>query len=144
MVCGTAKPHKYKIKGTSGYKSDLKNNVFLLTADRNSGKSKVIWLTKYDPKKSDVTVSETRMVKLTDNRFAILYSTNKNNKNTLHYVVVDNQGKKIAEKTYKNIWFAANSDPVLYKGYIRWVSHTDYWGWYLGGKSVYYKVPVTW
>lgn len=140
MVCGTAKPHKYKIKGVSGYKSELKNNVFLLTADKNSGKSKVIWLTKYDPKKSNVTVSETRMVKLTDNRFAILYSTNKNNKDTLHYVVVDNNGKKISEKTYQNIWFAANSDPVLYKGYIRWVSRAS-WS---AEKSVYYKVPVTW
>lgn len=142
MICGTAQPHGYKVKDVTGYGNNLKYNAFVITANRKTGKSKVIWLTKYNPKTTNVEVGETRMVKLTDNRFAVLYSTRKNDKDTLHYVVVDNEGKKICEKTYQNIWFTANSDPVLYKGYIRWVASGYDRSSYQYLPSRYYKIPV--
>jgi len=122
LICGTAQPHDYKIRGVSGMDYSYKQNVYVITADRETGKSKLRWLTKYHPKKSDVILSETRMVKITDTRFVILYSTTENGKDTLHYVVVDNKGKKILEKEYKDIYFYANSDPIIHKGYISWVS----------------------
>lgn len=126
LICGTSQPHNYKVKGIKGYGNYLKPNVYLCIVDRNASKSKVIWLTSYHPKKSKTNVTETRMVKLSDNRFAILYNTIEKKKVTMNYIVVDNNGKKIYSKKYKNIVFNADSQPILYNGYIQWIAtHSD-------------------
>lgn len=131
LICGTAQPHKDKIKGVTGfgtYKNkkglsvSLKHNVYLTVVDRDTGKSKHIWLTKNNPKSSNIMVGNTRMVKLSDNRFAILYQTTNGTKKTLNYVVVDNNGKKIYGKKYSGYVMTGDSQPILYKGYIQWVS----------------------
>ena len=122
MVCGTSQPQKYKIKNTSGNRDGLGYNVFLVVAKRNGNKSTVKWLTKYNPANSDVEVGETRMVKLSDDKFAILYNTTKANKTTLNYLVVNNNGKKIFSKKYSNLTFNADSQPIIYNGYIQWTT----------------------
>lgn len=122
LICGTAQPHGYKVKGVTGSGNGLKENVFVVVADRETGKSQVKWLTTYNPKTSKTTVSEARMVKLSDKRFAILYNTETNGKDKLHYVVVDNNGKKVYSKNYNGMYLYGKSQPILYKGYIQWVA----------------------
>ncbi len=61
------------------------------------------------------------MVKLSDTRFAVLYSTTKGNHTKMQYVVVSDTGKKVYSKTYPDISFSANSQPVLNKGQIVWI-----------------------
>lgn len=121
LVCGTSKPHKYKIKGVSGYSSELKDNVYLVVTNRQTGKATVKWLTNYNPKTTSVSVGETRMVKLSDDRFAILYSTTKGKTSQLHYVVVSGAGKKVYSKTYSNMSFCGDSQPILINGKIVWM-----------------------
>lgn len=122
MVCGTSQPQNYKIKNVSGNGDGLGYNVFLVVAKRDGNKSTVKWLTKYNPANSDVEVGETRMVKLSDDKFAILYNTTKANKTTLNYLVVNNNGKKIFNKKYSNLTFNADSQPIIYNGYIQWTT----------------------
>lgn len=139
LICGTSQPHKNKIKKISGFGYDMKYNAFLAFANRKSGKITFKWLTTYHPKTTSVTVGETRMVKLSDNRFAILYTTTKKGKTTLNYVVYSDTGKKIYSKKYANMVFDGDSQPILYKGSIIWVSSTISQG---KAKSKLYAIPA--
>ena len=100
----------------------LKKNVYLTVTNKETCKNKCIWLTKYNPKTTKVIVGDTRMVKLSDTRFAILYQTTTGKKNVLNYVVVDNNGKKIYSKKYSGYIMNGSSQPILYEGYIQWAS----------------------
>ena len=120
LVCGTSQPHKKKVKGVTGYGVNLKYNVYLALYDRKTGKVNFKWLTNYNPKNSSVAVGEARMVKLADDRFAIMYSTTQKGASKLQYVVVNDSGKKIYTKTWSNVSFDGDSQPILYKGSIYW------------------------
>lgn len=133
MICGTSQPHKETVGGVTGWNKDYGQNVYVLLTDRQTGKITVKWLTKYNPKTSKVKFDSIRMVKLTDDRFAILYTEKQNKKEnvfdhymqdkkeTLHYVVVDNNGKKIYTKTYKNIPWNDAGQPILWNGTLVWI-----------------------
>lgn len=140
LVCGTSQPHKKKIGKVSGFGYDMKYNAFLILANRKSGKVTFKWLTTYNPKTTSVTVGETRMVKLTDNRFVILYSTTQKGKSTLHYTVYSDTGKKIYSKKYSNMVFDGDSQPILSNGSIVWISATESNG---KVKSKLYSIPAT-
>lgn len=139
LVCGTSQPHKKKIGKISGFGYDYKYNAFLALANRKSGKVTFKWLTTYHPKTTSVTVGETRMVKLTDNRFAVLYSTTQKGKSTLNYAVYSDTGKKIYSKKYSNIVFYGDSQPILYNGSIVWISPIENKG---KVKSKLYSIPA--
>ena len=140
LVCGTSQPHKHKIKKISGLDYNMKYNAFLALADRKSGKVTFKWLTTYNPKTTSVTVGETRMVKLSDNRFAILYSTTQKRKTTLNYAVYSDTGKKICSKKYTNMVFDGDSQPILQNGRITWISTTNNKG---KTKTKLYSIPAT-
>ena len=80
------------------------------------------------------------MVKLTDNRFVILYSTTTKGKSTLNYAVYSDTGKKIYSKKYANMVFNGDSQPILYNGSIVWISPIQ-----SNGKvnSKLYSIPAT-
>lgn len=131
LICGTAQPHNYPVKGVKGFGSVktakgtyvyLKQNVYLGVIDKETGKTKRIWLTKNNPKTTKVIVGDTKMVKLSDERFAILYESTTGTKTTLNYVVVDNNGKKIYSKKYSGYTMSGDAQPILYNGYIQWAS----------------------
>ncbi len=122
LVCGTAQPHEKKIKGVSGYGSNLKYNVFLARSNQKTGKVTFQWLTKYNPSRTSVNVGETRMVKLCDDKFAILYSSEEKGKTKLNYVVVNDAGKKVFSRKYPGMAFDGDSQPILHKGKIVWAN----------------------
>lgn len=121
LICGTSVPQSKKVKGISGASTNLAKNVYLTISDKETGKTTFQWLTTYNPKKTKVNVGETRMVKLSDQYFAILYSTDQGKSQKLHYVVVDQSGKKVYSKTYSNRLFLGASQPILYNGNIVWL-----------------------
>ncbi len=136
LVCGTSLPHKNKIKKISGFDYNMKYNAFLALANRNTGKVTFKWLTTYNPKKTSVIVGETRMVKLSDSRFAILYATTQKKKTTVNYAVYSDTGQKIYSKKYTGMVFDGDSQPSLYKGRIVWISSTK-------NKTKIYSIPAT-
>ena len=123
LVCGSAHPHYSKVKGVKGSKAAYAYNVYVLITDKKTGKTKVKWLTQNNPKTSKVQIEGTRMVKLDDNRYAIMYTATKNDVSTLHYVVINEKGKKIYSKTYKNYEFKTGAQPIVYKGRVVWMSY---------------------
>ncbi|MBO5371293.1 MAG: hypothetical protein J6A75_01085 [Lachnospiraceae bacterium] len=137
MICGTSQPHYSKVKGVKGWDSSWKKNVYLVVADRETGKSSIKWLTKNNPKKTTIIVGETRMVKLSDEHFAILYNTTNAGVAKLNYVVVNNKGKKVYSKTYANMSCVGASQPILYKGNIVWAETR--WG---ENATTTYRIPA--
>lgn len=121
LMAGISVPQNYKVAGVTGNKEDYVKNVFLTITDKNTSKSRIKWLTTYNPKKSKVQVDEVRTIKLSDDAVVIMYTTTLKSKSTLHYVVVNDQGNVICKKDYKNMEFTASSQPILYNGAINWV-----------------------
>lgn len=125
VTCGTSVPQGRKVAGIKGNSYSYAKNVYVTTTNRKTGKTVFRWLTNYNPKTSKTEISETRMVKLSDNYFAVMYSTiTAGGTERMHYVVIDNSGKKVYSKTYKSVKFYAGSQPILYKGNIVW---TEAW-----------------
>ena len=159
LISGTSRPQFKKIKGVKGNDSFLKNNLYLITLDRNTGKKKFRWITNNHPKKSNKNISYSAMVKISDDRFAILYVTQDSQKksdesgyNTLTYYVVNDKGEKVYKKDYKNTELTGIVQPILYKGYIVWSEKkTTYSEDIIDGRYVYnskvqtitYKIPAT-
>lgn len=140
IVCGTAQPNEYKIKNVTGNGANLGFNVFIIVAGRDGKRSTVKWLTKYNPKNSKNQVGETRIIKLSDDKFALLYEAQKNGKTTLNYVVLNNDGKKIYSKTYSNMYFHGESQPVIFNGYIQWT--TKYINTHSRYETKTFRIPV--
>lgn len=142
LVCGAAQPHKHAVKGVTGFGGKLKYNVYLILANRKTGKVKFQWLTDYNPKTSSVSVGIPQMVKLAEDRFAILYTTQAKKKKTLHYVVVNDIGEKIYSKTFAGMDLTDESQPILFNGSIVW-TETDWLDdWELDWKTTLYSVPA--
>ena len=142
LVVGNSTPQDQKIAGVTGNKKTYKRNVFLITCKRDGTDIRQQWLTKYNPKKSKNSVGESRIVKISDDMFAILYSTyeGKNAKGVLHYVLVNDEGKILVKKKYKNMIFTGGTQPIFFDGRIFWsdVEEKD------GKSQVYhYSIPVT-
>ena len=69
-----------------------------------------------------MTVGESRIVKISNDRFVILYSSSSANSQMkkVHYVIVDDTGKILKKKTYNNMIFTGATQPILYNGSIFW------------------------
>ncbi|WP_156947411.1 hypothetical protein [Ruminococcus sp. NK3A76] len=120
ITVGSSVPHNKTLKSIKGYKKSYNHNVYVIATDRETGKSTFKWLTKYNPKTSGYTVNDARLVKVTDNRFAVIYNvtTKKTGKKVLHCVYIDGSGNVIKNLTYKTIYFDCKSQPIMYNGYI--------------------------
>ncbi len=139
ITCGTAMPHKYKIKKVSGFKKSYNKNLFITITNFNENKTSVKWLTKNNPKKKTVDVIEAGMVKLSENRIAVLATMIKRGKYILKYFVIDENGKVIYKKSFKNACYFGGSKPVLHNGKIIWISEngTSYYNYYYSIPAVY-------
>lgn len=127
MIAGASVPQKYKVAGVTGNKPSYMQNVYLTITDKTTMKSRIKWLTTYNPKKSKTIVSEVRMLKLSDDYVVVMYTTTKKSKDTLHYVVVNDAGKVVCHKTYKNMVFSASTQPILHNGAIVWTDVLSEW-----------------
>ncbi len=89
-------------------------NVFVAYVDKNlKSKSKVVKLTKYDS--TDSNVSTPQMVKLSDDRFIVLWES----AGVVNYTLIDGKGKK-KTKVYQMKGSLSDCQPVLYNGYVNW------------------------
>ena len=119
LTVGTSQPHYFKVGGKKGMKTSWEENLFVAVTNRKTGKTSVKWLTEYKPNRSDDLLSEARLVKLSDYRFAILISID----DKLNYFAIDRSGKVIKHKKYSKVPFTASVQPVLHDGKLIWVEN---------------------
>ncbi len=121
LVTGISMPHKYKVKGVTGFKSSYEYNLFLTVTNRQTGKNTVKWLTRNNPKTTKIRLNTAKMLKLSDDRFVILCSQTKGRRSSVQYIVVDGNGKKVYAKSYANLNLAGENQPFLLNGKIFWL-----------------------
>ncbi|MBR1663927.1 MAG: hypothetical protein IJ696_06345 [Ruminococcus sp.] len=116
ITVGAAQPHYKKVKGVSGFDGNF--NLYVIATDRKTGKSTFKWLTEYHPKKSKYSVDVVRLVKVTDDCFAIFYTVNKAYQSSKTYCIyINNSGKVIKKrKSYGNM--ALGHNMTVYNGNI--------------------------
>ena len=125
VIAGVSVPHNHPVNGVKGFKNRTQN-LYVNIIDRKTGKAKVVWLTRYNPKKTEKEFEYTNMVKLSENRFAILVSINQR----LNYYLIDENGKIIKHIKYKKSFkYAPMTAPIVHNGSIVWpMTHwTDDW-----------------
>lgn len=128
VACGIMKLNM--VKGVSGLGKHVKRNIFIATCNRKTGETAIRWLIPDKAENSSIYIDELAMVKLSDNRFAVMYFTRtKSYKYKLHYLVVDDSGNTVFKKTYSGFSDTASTffgEPVLYKGSIVWTANVAY------------------
>lgn len=152
LIAGTSVPQKYKVSGVSGNGSNLAKNVFVIVINKKTMKSSIKWITTNNPKTTKVKVGETRLVKISDDYVALMYTSTLGSKTVLNYVVLDANGKVVCKKKYSGMTFSASTQPILFQGSIVWTDvkeirkkKTDSWGWTyydIGYVPYYYSIPV--
>ena len=120
LIAGTAQPHNSTIGGVTGFSSAYGQNLYLIKRNRSTGSSSVRWLTNYNPKTSGQTVDRSRIVMISSNRFAVVYSVlNKStNKRTTGCVYIDGDGKTLKTETFPGVQFRGGTQPVVINGKI--------------------------
>ena len=120
LIAGTAQPHNSTIDGVTGFSSAYGQNLYLIKRNRSTGSSSVRWLTNYNPKTSGQTVDRSRIVRISSNRFAVIYSVlNKTtNKRTTACVYVDGDGKSIRNETFSDVQFRGGTQPIVFNGKV--------------------------
>ena len=115
LVAGTAQPHNSTVGGVSGFSSSYGQNLYLIKRNRSTGGCSVRWLTNYNPKSSGMTVDRSRLVKISNNRFAIIYSVlaRATGTRTCYCMLVDDEGKTLKTTEYKDIQFRGGTQPIV-------------------------------
>jgi hypothetical protein len=144
LVVGSSDPQDGEIAGVSGATASLKRNVFLVTAATGdaapkktctwqtvsgtakqvcstdpAGSSSLTWLTQLSPV-GTAGVGEPRLVKLSDNRFAVLYDVADAGSHTLNYKLIDSTGAVLASQSWPGEYFGSDSQPVLIGSSLWW------------------------
>lgn len=123
LTAGIAVPHSKAVKGVTGSSRKLWPNVHLTSSDPRTGRSTFRWITTYHPKKTTARVGHLRLTALGKDRFALLYDVTKrgSTKGTTHYLLIDEQGRTLAHRTFSGA-FRALSAPVLQGKRLVWVN----------------------
>lgn len=109
-------------------------NCFVILSDTNLKKSKIIWLTE------DVhhaTGSGGKLVKLNENRFAVLYEMSRGDVPYLCYREIDTTGKLKKAVNYKNAGVCAGSETIWKDGNLYFADL-----YHLSDGVYLYKIPV--
>lgn len=129
LVTGISVPHGNAVEGTTGYK-DLKKNLYLIVTSQDGSNASFRWLTEYTAQ-DNVIVGEPRLLKLSGDRFAILFQETRNGYPILRYLLVDSQGTVLAKRNYIGLDYEAKADPIYHSGKILWMAQgeDDRWRW---------------
>lgn len=145
VTVGKSVPHNQAVGGVTGWDSELNQNVFLILTDKNNLTSRFIWLTQHSPYGKNVKLTEPKLIPVDESRYVILYSEETSKQSVLHYLLMDSSGNVILSKAYKNVTIQTDSQPVLWKKNIIWVTGSfedEDWEEYDLDKGFLYKIPL--
>lgn len=122
LVVGGSVPHNNAVGGVTGFVGDLLRNIYLIVTDKTTDAPTFTWLTDYTPTRTDITLGEPRMVKLDEDRFAILFTVTENDTPRMEYRLVNSSGSVLASKSFAGVTFCAGSQPLVYNNTLVWVA----------------------
>ena len=127
LVAGSSVPHQNAIDGITGLRpfdnpsGTYARNVYLTIGDIDFKSAKFIWLTEYNPMSSEAVVGDPRIVKINDNKFAVIYGIEKKGDYSTEIIFVDANGNILSQET-ANCYFPSSSQPVVYVDKIVWLA----------------------
>ncbi len=108
--------------------SDVKN-VYISLASKDGSESELVWLTDYQSG-GGISAENLRMVKITEDKFALIYQIDKGKSDSTGLIIIDSNGKVLEKKEY-DIFFSCYTQPIYYDNSILWIDSTysswDYW-----------------
>lgn len=122
VVAGVSIPHD-TITGNdiSSYKVQ---NVYVSIIAKDGNSSKLIWLTDYK-EGGKISARNLRMVKISDNKLALIYQIKNNNSYKTGLILIDSSGTILEKKEYDS-YFSCNTQPLYVNGSILWIDNPQY------------------
>lgn len=129
LVTGISVPHGNAVGGVTGFEG-LKKNLYLIVVSPDGSSTKFRWLTEYTDQ-DDITVREPRLLKVSDDRFVILFQEERNGYPVLRYLLVDSAGNILAKRNYLGLGWEARTTPIYDSGKIMWLAKGEngFWHW---------------
>lgn len=129
LVAGVSIPHDSLT--SSSLKTYDEKNVYVSLVSKDGVNSKLIWLTNYKSG-GGISANNLRMVKISDNEFALIYQIVKNEpKNTdsksysTGLIIIDSNGIVVKKKEY-DLFYSCNTQPMYYDNSIVWIDSKNY------------------
>ncbi len=119
LITGTSVPHGNAIGGVTGYDAGFAQNAYLISQAPSGSGTTFTWLTEFDPN-GDVHATEPRLVKISANRFVVLFSVVDGSATRLEYRLLDETGAVLAEASWPATRFGSASQPVLWDTSLVW------------------------
>jgi hypothetical protein len=130
IVTGLSDPQNHpigKVKGLAG--DNVVKNVYIDSIDPVTGNHTFKWITKFPAKYKNAEINSVSITKIAKDRFVLLYQISRGKgiadineyeeKPDLVYKIIDETGKVLKTKTWKNRFFeSATVDPVYTGGKI--------------------------
>jgi hypothetical protein len=116
LVAGVSIPHGSLKGGVRDYET---KNIFVALASKDGSSSELKWLTNY--KEGGASgVLNLRMVKINDNKFALIYFKYNNENKYTGLILIDSNGKVLKNKEWKGT-FDGTVQPIIYEHDIIWI-----------------------
>jgi hypothetical protein len=96
-----------------------RRNVYLIRANPKTGAHTVRWLTGFSPDGAKEAL-EPRIVRVGQDRYAVLFSVEDGSARSLVYRLVNSAGVVLARKSFPAAYFCAASDPILVGNKVYW------------------------
>lgn len=122
IVAGVSIPHD-SISTDMLDSCDVKN-VYISLVSKDGTKSELKWLTDYKSG-GGLSANNLRMVKISDNEFALIYQLVNKDKKSTGFILIDSEGKVIKRKKY-DIFFSCYTQPIYYNNSIVWIDSNCY------------------
>lgn len=99
-------------------------NVYLLSSRLSDGATRFQQITRYSPTDPAVQVTQPALVKLAEDRFALMYGVKRSGGFITVYKLLNPQGDVLATTLFRGSAFTAVSDPVKVGKRILWVGYS--------------------
>ncbi len=122
LVAGVSIPHDtITDNAISSYKVQ---NVYVSLVTKDGNSSKLIWLTDYK-EGENTCASNLRMVKISDDKFALIYQINNRESYKTGLILIDSSGTVLGKKEY-DAFFSCYTQPIYDNGSILWIDNPKY------------------
>jgi len=113
LATGVSVPHYRPFSSVKGRSRDYRANAYLTTTNLTTMATTFRWLTTYNPLNSARSVGQPVLLKLADDRFAVLYQVTIDGRRDLVYRYLAADGSTLATKTWVGRSFPLVGQPVV-------------------------------